>query len=195
MEDTDAMDVSTETLSTQFNTVLTETTASHVQEYGTTTFKQEVIGDFQGDLDIPMARFFSRLVAQAKKQAKDLSMRQTYTVDSRNAKLSQLYGNVINNPSTRAHLELQQEISHRMKADLVFEKIIGNLDFNQEFSLPRNFDCLRALVNTYEANCEPLSDYSLKYVKFLVNECEALSVKSAVDGIAHKIQRVCRSYF
>jgi legumain len=190
MEDTELLDPSVETLETQFNTVLTETSLSHVMEYGQTTFKQEVVGDFQGDLDIPMAKIFNRLVSKAK-QAKRSHLRQTFTVDSRNAKLASLYGNVMHNPSHNAHLELQEEITHRMKVDHIWEKIVGKIDFDQEFHLPRNFPCLKALVNTYQTSCGAFSDYSLKYVKFLVNECENLAVPSAVDGIAQKIIRVC----
>jgi len=46
MEDSDAMDLSAETLATQFQTVLKATDLSHVMEYGQTTFKNEVVGDF-----------------------------------------------------------------------------------------------------------------------------------------------------
>jgi len=55
MEDADAKDDSIETLATQFDTVKTLTSLSHVMEYGTTTFKNEVTGDFIGDLDLSPA--------------------------------------------------------------------------------------------------------------------------------------------
>lgn len=61
----------------------------------------------------------------------DKATRLTSAVDSRNAKLSMLYGNVLYNPSHTASLELQQELTHRMKADHIFENIIGKeLDFS-----------------------------------------------------------------
>lgn len=52
MEDADAKDASTETLDVQYNTVMTETTLSHVMRYGDLDFKDEVVGDFYGDLDM-----------------------------------------------------------------------------------------------------------------------------------------------
>jgi len=36
-------------------------------------------------------------------------------------------------------------------------------------------------MTTYETECEKFSDYSLKYVKHLVKECESLSVPSAIE--------------
>lgn len=67
MEDTDVNDYSTETLAVQFDTVKTIVTGkSHVMEYGQTDFKQEVIGDFIGDLDIPADNLFRKLVNQSK---------------------------------------------------------------------------------------------------------------------------------
>jgi len=99
------------------------------------------------------------------------------------------------NPSTEAHIELQEELTHRIKADKIWEKIVGEKpDFAQDFHLPKNFDCLKALVNTYESSCEKFSDYSLKYVKFLVNACERLAAPLGIDGIATRIQRVCAKW-
>lgn len=75
-----------------------------------------------------------------------------------------------------AHLELQDELTHRMKVDHIFEKISEGMYSleNNDFPLPRNFDCLRNLVNHTEYHCGKFSDYSLKYVKYLVRECEAI---------------------
>lgn len=52
MEDADANDASTETLDSQYNKVMTETTLSHVMRYGDLDFKNEAVGDFYGDLDV-----------------------------------------------------------------------------------------------------------------------------------------------
>jgi hypothetical protein len=47
MEDSDAKNDAVETLSRQFNLVKKETASmSHVMEFGDTTFKNEVTGDF-----------------------------------------------------------------------------------------------------------------------------------------------------
>ena len=47
-----------------------------------------------------------------------------------------------------AHLELSEELTHRMKIDHVFEVIADGMYSmeNTDFPLPRNFDCLKNLV-------------------------------------------------
>jgi hypothetical protein len=46
MEDSDLVDMSSESLAEQFTLVKGETTGSVVMEFGTTTFNNEPIGDF-----------------------------------------------------------------------------------------------------------------------------------------------------
>jgi len=52
MEDTDAANVSSETLEQQYETVKSNTTQSPVQKFGTADFMGLPIGDFEGDLDL-----------------------------------------------------------------------------------------------------------------------------------------------
>ena len=76
-----------------------------------------------------------------------------------------------------------------MRTDHVFEEF-KSLSISNEFNdyhEPKNFDCLRLLVDTYERACGKFDDYSLKYVKYLVNECETLPFEQAVDVSVHKI--------
>jgi hypothetical protein len=55
---------------------------------------------------------------------------------------------------------------------------------------PRNFDCLRYLVDSTENNCGEWSDYSLKHVKHLVHVCETLD-EAGVYQVANKIADLC----
>jgi legumain len=193
MEDSDAMDPSIETLSVQFETVKELTAQSHVMEYGQTDFKNEVVGDFIGDLDItPADKLFMTMMNKARKPSANPT-KHTFAVSSRDAKLNQLYGNVLYKNSQEANLELMEELTHRMKVDHIFETIVGKnlMASTTEFQQPRNFECLKTLVSHFKENCGAFSDYSLKHVKYLVNECETLSVPSAVDGIMHRISRAC----
>lgn len=109
------------------------------------------------------------------------------TVDSRDANLNYLYNKVIRDPSMQNHAELQDEISMRMKVDTIFN-IIGNGD-KTNFVLPTNYQCLKTLVNAYENYCAKFNDYSLKYVKYLVRECETSG--RTVDESITRIQAVC----
>lgn len=74
----------------------------------------------------------------------------------------------------KTHLDLSTELNRRMKIDHVFEELGGHnlLSQNSIEPLPRNFDCLRNLMNTYETHCGRMDDYDLKYVKHFVSHCE-----------------------
>mmetsp|Transcript_3277 Transcript_3277/g.3258 ORF Transcript_3277/g.3258 Transcript_3277/m.3258 type:complete len:90 (-) Transcript_3277:53-322(-) len=70
-------------------------------------------------------------------------------------------------------MELMQELKDRMRADSVFQTFVGTqLADVDEFPLPRNFECLKASIETYENSCGKLSDYALKHVKHFVRACE-----------------------
>jgi legumain len=62
MEDTEAHNANTETLSTQFSTVKSKTSASHVQQFGDTSFKSEPIGDFEGVRDPSKASLTEKIL-------------------------------------------------------------------------------------------------------------------------------------
>ena len=42
----------------------------------------------------------------------------------------------------------------------------------QDQYVPKDFDCLRSMVATYEDNCGKFDDYSRKFIRYLVRECE-----------------------
>jgi len=111
-------------------------------------------------------------------------------VNSRDATLNYLYARVMTQGTPEAHLALQEEITSRMKADHIFEEFAGHkLSEEGEFPLPRNFDCLRTTMDTYESSCGRFTDYSLKYVKYLVKACE--NVNSPLETIVNRIHSVC----
>lgn len=42
----------------------------------------------------------------------------------------------------------------------------------QDQYVPSDFECLRSLIGTYEKYCGLFTDYSRKFIKYLVRECE-----------------------
>ena len=84
-----------------------------------------------------------------------------------------------------------------MKVDHIFADFTGvDVNDNQileatNFPLPRNFDCLKAMVDTYNTFCAKLDDYSLKYVKYFVKECEELKPDQSYDEIVNKLKKSC----
>jgi len=57
MEDTEAANISSETLEQQYETVLAKTTASPVQKFGDFSFMSEPIGDFEGSIGNSVSLF------------------------------------------------------------------------------------------------------------------------------------------
>lgn len=198
LENADKANGRKETLEQQYHIVKDETNKSHVMRYGQLDFTNEVIGDFEGDLDLAeqfLERIFSRslfLPTTPAQHTPDL-LKHTSTIDVRDAKIHHLYARVMQNGNHKAHLDLSSEINYRMRVDHVFQEFaslsVAN-DFNG-YHEPRNFDCLRLLIDTFEQACGKFDDYSLKYVKYLVNECETLEFPAMADASVHKIQHVC----
>jgi len=61
-----------------------------------------------------------------------------------------------------------------MRIDHVFESFKPE-GLQDAYVLPRNFDCLKKLMSTYDSSCGKMDDYGLQYVKYFVQACEALT--------------------
>lgn len=55
--------------------------------------------------------------------------------------------------------------------------------------VPKDYDCLRSLIETYETHCGKFDDYSRKFIKYLVRECEQPKMSQAEAKI--KLQKAC----
>ena len=61
-----------------------------------------------------------------------------------------------------------------MKSDRVFDYFIKSTGIDAEQKiLPTNFDCMKKLIETHDAQCGKFDDYSLQYVKHIVQACES----------------------
>jgi hypothetical protein len=113
MENSDAVDMSSESLESQYTLVATETDLSKVMQFGQMTFTQEPIGDFQGDLEVATQSdssyssyigkwfddFKEAAIDELEKQLAPHHKHPKITVDSRDASLNFLYNEVIRDPS------------------------------------------------------------------------------------------------
>lgn len=61
-----------------------------------------------------------------------------------------------------------------MRSDIVFEKFIEltGVDASEKV-LPTDFDCLKEVIESHDGSCAKFDDYSLKYVKHIVQACES----------------------
>lgn len=114
-------------------------------------------------------------------------------LSSRDAHLSQLYANVKDEPSVENMKALNTELDSRLITDNRFKEMfpqhIDSVKGGQVKS-PKNFDCLRSLVSTYEQYCAKLDEYSFKYVSAFVADCETTGGNA--NGLS-QIKNVCKS--
>lgn len=187
MEDSDANNADTETLTTQYNTVKKLTTASPVMKFGDFEFMGEPIGDFQG-IDDAAAVSTIDSIFKNNMMAKESKANESALVDSRDAELHHLTQQVLLG-NEGAHEDLKAEVESRMEADYRFSSFFDHAGVAL-VSQPEDFDCLRFMMNTYEENCGRFTDYSLKYVKHLVHVCETESSFN-ISKTASKIADIC----
>lgn len=111
-------------------------------------------------------------------------------ISSRDAKMHHLYSSLQTKGGHKVTIDLSSELNQRMRTDHVFEDLVPhNLRASLQSVKPRNFECLKASMNTYERHCGKMSDYDLKYVRHLVFMCEAMN--STQDAILMKIEEAC----
>jgi legumain len=208
MEDTDAANTHTETLQQQFVTVQKKTSKSHVLQWGQLTFTGETLDQFEGsatfmkqqkqDSWTDYVNIFGGLVTDVLDITPEETLRKNqFAIDSRDIGLHYRYNNVMNNPTKENHQALADEIAHRMKIDKIFEEAFpAHMDAikNGATILPTDFECYRNLMSIFEEKCEKLDDYSLKYAKALVAECEALKAfPTAIDLTMARIENACQN--
>lgn len=128
--------------------------------------------------------------------AEKVARKNNFAVDSRDNTLHYLYTQVMLNATEENHKALQKEIDHRLKVDKFFaDAFPHHLEAVKKGTtpLPTDFECYRLLIQTYEKECEAIDDYTLKYMKAFVAECEGLkSAPAAVDGTVHRIKKMCK---
>jgi len=159
-------------------------------------FVKEVVGNFYGNLNVPTEEeskesFFDVLFEKAKLQtgleeSNVDSKRHMSAVSSRDIKLNHLYAVVQRRKSHKAQLDLSFEVTKRMRTDHVFDsfKVATGTNAMNGPVRPRNFDCLKTLISSYDKECGKMDDYSLQYVKHFVAACESgLGVESLVNTI------------
>jgi legumain len=199
MEDSDVANMKSESLSVQFDKILKTTDKSHVMKYGSQTFTAEPIGNFQGNLDEPAITpsapsFFDKLIKKATRQLSAPVQvdpkKHMSAISSRDAKMHHLYSSLQTKGGHKVAIDLSSELNQRMRTDHVFEDLVPhNLRASLQSVKPRNFECLKTSMSTYERHCGKMSDYDLKYVRHLVFMCEAMN--STQDAIMMKIEEAC----
>ena len=193
MEDTEANDVSVETLQQQFDTVKTKTTKSPVMKFGDFSFMSEPIGDFEGTCSND-ATLTETLLAKAQhyyqKALVNTESQTSEVVDSRDHDLHFLYQRVVSEGTPEAYAELEAELQHRQFVDGLFATHFEDVANAPE--IPQDFDCLRVMVGGVEDLCGPFSAYSLKYIRKLANMCD--TKPEAVTNTLVRVGEYCGAF-
>ena len=138
--------------------------------------------------------------AKAQKTHKVPTPAKKPKVNSRDAKLHFLMGRYNSGQGLFAHDELAREVRHRMALDTAFFSLfpdIYQVDGTHHtpdgaLHVPKDFDCLRFLVETFENKCMPFNEYGLGHVKYLVEFCETKKTNDIVEK-AMNMGDVCKN--
>jgi len=158
--------LSTLTMGQLYTAVAALTNESHVMEYGDMSVTDMPVGAFLGFVKSPGSSFFvdPGLTAQGWS-----------AYDSKYQFLSYKY---LVDPSVDNANLLIQEIDSRLAVTSIFTSLTSALSpaFPErliEEQLPvTDFDCLRAAIGAFQDLCQPMDEFSLKYINVLKNACE-----------------------
>jgi len=106
-------------------------------------------------------------------------------------KLHYHYYQVKEDPSVENMDALKKELTFRTEVDKFFKGLFPNHKeavTKGTVPNPTDFDCLRSMIDTYEDKCHKLEDYSLKWVKYFVAECEG--TKSYPDMRSESLKKI-----
>jgi legumain len=196
MEDTDKAisdkAMGTETLDTQYHTVLTETTKSPVEIFGDLSFKSYPIGDFEGILTPNSQEGFLQSFQREMHGLfeDEPTPKSTQHVNQRDSRLHYLYGKVTSDGGEYAHGALIEELEGRDRYNTFFREVYPEIDTMEINGDLKNYDCYRHLIDTFEQGCGKFSEYGMKFMRYFAHTC-AVDDKDEVVRITHKIGMIC----
>jgi legumain len=169
MENTDATDMTKETLAQQFQVVQKLTSASHVMQYGDLSFNSEAGSNFVGKGNNPSA---------LKTET------QGSIVNSRDVKLMYLINRHATLLSAESQDELNKEILSRKLYDTTFKQV-KNIVGQIATAETTDFDCYKDMIESFENVCGKTSDYGLKYFRVFYDicncpTCDRIAVKNTL---------------
>jgi legumain len=194
MEDSDAMDTTQESLDAQFQTVKTKTTRSAVMQWGDTTFTDDMVSEFQGDLD--------RLSASASQDPSGI-------VDARHIDLERLYSMYSTATSSaervRIGQELQQELASQLAVDVIHDKFLALVFPDNEAKQeqmrtdkvkPLRMDCEKRVHNAFMQHAagqfDANSGFALQFHQIVVNVCQEFANSNGpISQLESAVEAAC----
>uniref|UniRef100_A0A914XBL5 Legumain n=1 Tax=Plectus sambesii TaxID=2011161 RepID=A0A914XBL5_9BILA len=190
MQDSDAEDLTTETLQQQFIIVQKETNKSHVQHFGNLSIAKEAVANFQGYTKGPSPRYTAAARDKSPWPVHDITLmtlkRQRDRADTESER------SALSKQIHRLHQKrqyLQEKMTDLVEA-LIHDPVNRRHILNQHPSRLTQLDCHDTVTRAFNHICFPFSQnpYALKYVYVLANLCE-----EGIDQerILQEMQDVC----
>jgi len=191
MEDSDATDITQETLDEQFTIIHTRNNKAETTPWGDMTFKTDKVAEFQGDLDVSSSK--------ASKKASDSA------ISARQLELKQAYHNYIAASTSVERLEagkeLQMILDDQLKAETAYVSFLelmypDNHDHQHKMktadSAPNQKDCELAARKSFKdhGDFDASSAYAMQFHKYVVNVCADM-VGVNVD-VAEVAKQACK---
>jgi legumain len=181
-----------ESLQDQYTKVKTETTKSHVMQYGNTSWTSEPIGNYLGDTtQTQMMPTEQARSASSNVKSSDIPMHLAYYKYLR-AGSDDFEGR------KKLALELQRHITRHMEVDQLFMNLATKANKRDAFfanaQMPVVCDdrCCTKLRDAFSTYCGGFDDYVLKYQRVIVNVCAAIDQQPDVaDNLASMMKAMC----
>jgi legumain len=174
MEDADAQDTTKESLEQAFTTIKAATSRSEVMQWGDTTYTDDKVSEFIGNLDLLSA-------SASEDPAKN-------AVNARQIDLERLYSMYVTATTSADRLrigqELQHELSTQLKVDLIHDRFLSLVYPDDEAKQdamrtdkvkPGQMECELRVHNAFQAyaaeHFDANSGFALQYHQIVVNVC------------------------
>jgi legumain len=189
MEDSDAHPDLKETLGEQFDYLKTAVTKSQPQEYGDLKMRPEAIHLYQSEGNPAVATPLHKRLDTIK------SVHDLEAVSSRDVELALLLRDAMESNELSAQQAVDAEVSARAAADKLHQDIVAmtkpahvEMDAMMVNDYEHiNFKCYVPMLESFEARCGRMTDYSLKYAYTFVNLCNHGVAPSTVEAIARQV--------
>jgi len=191
MEDSDAVDITSESLSDQFGTVKTATSKSAVMQWGDLTFQDDKVSEYQG-------------AASAANGAK--SENDSISYSARQVDLQQAYDNYLHAKTGAARVaageELQGVISEQIAVEQAYENFLHIVYPEQadkrkaareNKEQANQFDCEMAARKSFVENGKfnSFTGFALQFQQRVVNVCADLAKSGMNIDVAEAAKQAC----
>ena len=115
------------------------------------------------------------------------------SIQSREIYMYHLYAKSLHSPNRKIKISMMKQLNHMMMVDEVFSEFVDSSahDINHcrfkkedgqcgDIFIPKDYECLRGFVDVFESHCGKFTDYSRRFIKYLVRECEQPSMDKKV---------------